>query len=1618
MRKESCLLLFGLFLSLITSFPLSAQHTEYSFQTRSATEGFTLKRSDAASVTVLHSLPTIALDDFTDNGYAGQVIELNGIYLPADAGAPNLPANSRFIAMPNGSSAHLHILSANKQTIRNVELLPASAIPAGNDDSPAKYEQDIKIYSQDAFYPAEPFRLSEPINFRGVETVILSITPFQYNPVTKELVVYYDVEAEVVFDGGTSEIGVNRLRNPWWDVILHDNILNSNIIPGVDYAKRTVENNASRETGCDYLIIAPTGAAFMQWADTIRVFRQRQGISTKVVSIAEVGGNTVNAIENYVNNAYNTWNPAPAAVLMLGDYSTNGAEGIISHSLNDHPSGYNPYISDNPFADVNNDKLPDIAFARITARNAAELQHMINKFLKYERNPPTSANFYNKPITAMGWQTERWFQLCSEITNGFWQHSLGKTPVRENAIYSGTPGGTWSSNTNTATIVNYFGPNGLNYIPANTAHLTDWGGNATRINADINSGAFMLQHRDHGLETGWGEPDYRNVNIDGLSNTDLTFVMSINCLTGKFDYSSECFAEKFHRYSHGALGLLAATEVSYSFVNDVFVWGAYDNMWPQFMPAFGSNPLPRGILPAFANVAGKYFLQQSNWPYNPEHKNITYNLFHQHGDAFMTVYSEMPQNLVVNHSSVLLSGMDSFDVTANVGALIALTANNEIIGTAVAQDGVTSVPIIPQLPGVEIRVTITLQNYYRYEQVISCIPPSGPYVIYSASTLNDVNGNNNGQIDFNENILMDIALKNVGSEMANNVQATASSESPYLSFINNTFTAGNVAAGALINIPSAIQFQIADNVPDNQLIPITLTMHSGSNEWNGQFAVRAYAPAFSVGTMSISDAQGNGNGRLDPGETATISITATNTGHSKALQTNALLQVTSPYITVATNSMIFSEVNVNQTITAVYTVTVAGNAPVGHVAGLNFSINSGAYTASQVFNAKIGLIIEDFETGNMSQFNWTSGGNLPWTVVNTGAYAGTYAAKSGAIGNNQSTQLILTYEVGAADSISFYYKASSEANYDKLSFYIGNTKMGEWSGNVGWAKVSYAVQAGLNTFKWEYKKDVSVASGSDCAWIDDIVFPAGIMTTAWAGNDLSVCEWNPVQLNGTATNYSSLQWTSAGSGSFNNPNILNPIYTPSSADYQSGNVILTLTVTGTTTISDAVVATFNPQALAFSGTGQTLCQGNSYSLDAASALNYSGLQWTSSGDGVFDHATQLNPVYTPGTADLAAGFVELTLTASPLGGCNPVSHSHILSFFPTVQVNTGNDAALCANTNFLTETATASNYVSLLWSTSGDGSFDNPASLSTVYIPGSGDIANGNVILTLSVESEGGCASASDEIQLTIHPVPTVTLSPDQTICDGDEAVVEFTLTGEAPWTLHLNTTNNPVIVESTPWQMSLSPNQTLDVIVSKVIDQQCTAITDVHSQILVNHIPAQASVLNGPAMIDLGEGLTTIFDIQAVAEALTYEASLSPSNAGTIAVNGLQSIVSWNNEFKGVAEIVIRATNTCGIGEWSPVKTVEVKNTIGLDETSLNGLKIYPNPGQSYCTIELPAGLSDNAILIMADMSGKTLNTRELSSAISKGRLSLNVSQLEKGVYMVIITDDNKTYRQRFVRN
>ena len=364
----------------------------------------------------------------------------------------------------------------------------------------------------------------------------------------------------------------------------------------------------------------------------------------------------------------------------------------------------------------------------MTANNEAQLQVMVTKFLEYERNPNTNFDFYNKPITALGWQTERWFQICSEAVGGFFKKVYNKLPTRINAIYSGSPTTTWSTNVNTPTVVAYFGPAGTYYIPLTPDSLGGWsGGTAQMVINAINAGSFMLQHRDHGSTSGWGEPAFVSSHISSLTNTgtNLPYIFSVNCLTGKYNLSSECFAEKFHRYTYngqnaGCVGILAASETSYSFVNDVFVWGMYDNMWPEFMPTFGTTPASRDCRPGFGMTAGKIHLYGSSWPYNTSNKAVTYHLFHNHTDAFMQMYYAVPTNMAISHQSTILPGATSFSVTADSGAFICLSLDGVILGTATSTGGATTVNISgTQAPLQQIIVTVTKQNKFRYEALVT-----------------------------------------------------------------------------------------------------------------------------------------------------------------------------------------------------------------------------------------------------------------------------------------------------------------------------------------------------------------------------------------------------------------------------------------------------------------------------------------------------------------------------------------------------------------------------------------------------------------------------------------------------------------------------------------------------------------------------------------------------------------------------------------------------------------------------------------------------------------------------------------------------------------------------------
>ena len=125
-----------------------------------------------------------------------------------------------------------------------------------------------------------------------------------------------------------------------------------------------------------------------------------------------------------------------------------------------------------------------------------------------------------------------------------------------------------------------------------------------------------------------------------------------------------------------------------------------------------------------------------------------------------------------------------------------------------------------------------------------------------------------------------------------------------------------------------------------------------------------------------------------------------------------------------------------------------------------------------------------------SNLTWTTGGDNNWFGQTQVTRDGVGAAQSGGIAHNQQTWMEITVE--GPGTISFYWQVSSQFNYDFLRFYIGSSAQASLSGNVGWQHQSFSVPQGRQTLRWSYSKDNSVNAGSDCGWVDNVVYRCGV----------------------------------------------------------------------------------------------------------------------------------------------------------------------------------------------------------------------------------------------------------------------------------------------------------------------------------------------------------------------------------------------------------------------------------------------------------------------------------------------------------------------------------------------
>jgi len=254
-----------------------------------------------------------------------------------------------------------------------------------------------------------------------------------------------------------------------------------------------------------------------------------------------------------------------------------------------------------------------------------------------------------------------------------------------------------------------------------------------------------------------------------------------------------------------------------------------------------------------------------------------------------------------------------------------------------------------------------------------------------------------------------------------------------------------------------------------------------------------------------------------------------------------------------------------------------------------------------------------------------------------------------------------------------------------------------------------------------------------------------------------------------ASNYEFVQWvTINGGGFFSNENELYTTYYPSSvADYSQGCVTIILYAQGqdpcNVLAEDQMELCFQPSpVIDIGGDTHYTCFGEDYTFADATAQHYTYLQWVNlTGGGYFINDNSINATYVPDPEfDYPQGCIVVLLFGEPISPCTGTIEEYVIICFQAPpEVDAGEDATIFSGNSFIPSPFVV-NQGSVLWETSGDGTFDDPALLSPQYFSGIADQQTGTVVLTLNAFSDANClGDYSDELILSVITQQSISLS-------------------------------------------------------------------------------------------------------------------------------------------------------------------------------------------------------------------------------------------------------------------
>jgi hypothetical protein len=783
---------------------------------------------EPSTTRMVYAYPEIVNRTIVADGELYTHIGIPGESHTTQVGRPELPMVNRVIGIPDQGEMRVRVVSAEYTETHGVRIFPMQPwAQESQNNAEVPFTRDAEFYRTTGWYPPHITEISEPAIMRDVRMAVVTTFPVQYNPNTGTVRTYSHIEVVVEPTGqpGTNE-KTHHFDHPSPSFMpLYRQLANFDQL-GLDEAP-ILPGTA--------LIVCQNDAIVLNQVNELADWKRHRGTITRVATTSETG-TSFYSIKAWIQSFYNSADPPLEFVILIGDATTNATD---PYSIPANGSGYSG--TDHDYTTLEGgDDIADVAVGRLSVNNSGELDIVVNKSIRYERNTYMGqTHWYTRAYLLAGTA----HTCASNITTKEWVRSRmyehGFDDVRLDTHYG---------------------------------HI-----NATLMRQQVSIGCTFFNWRGSWI----GEMSVGD--LSGLNNGwMLPQTVTITCSTGDFVGYGADLTEAWLRYGsvsngNGAIGCIgtstSGTHVNFNnFLDASLYYGYFVMGYPEA---------------GMALKEAKFQMYRNYWPWESGYVSNYNDWTNLMGDPELKTWTAVPIELRAEHENSLAVGCNQIEVTIvdendiPVEGAIVTAMNNDTYSRMFTDElGQVILPIELESAGT-LDITAWKHNYLPYEGEVT-VTQMPLWVSFEEMEIDDDNsggtsGNDNGVFNPGEVVDLTVTMHNYGnSQTATSVTGVLSSLDLHTAtVINSTQTFPNIPPNQSAVSNGAFRVQVGSTTQDQDLARMFLEMTVSGNDQTSLIE-----ETIESGDLEYVNHQFTGTGnRLDPGETETMVVTVNNLGH-------------------------------------------------------------------------------------------------------------------------------------------------------------------------------------------------------------------------------------------------------------------------------------------------------------------------------------------------------------------------------------------------------------------------------------------------------------------------------------------------------------------------------------------------------------------------------------------------------------------------------------------------------------------------------------------------------------------------------------------------------------------